>query len=92
MIEVAEDANEKAQRHSLLRRTRLRADYRAVFDTEAGQRVLADLFRNCVLEHVGYIQQETALHKQGRGWVFARIFKMLSMNDEELMRLTRENT
>ena len=89
---MVEDESEKVQRRSLRKRTRLREDYRAVFGTDAGQRVLADLFRSCVLEHVGYIQQETALHRQGRGWAFARIFKMLSMKDEELMRITRENT
>lgn len=84
-------ALKKAQRRSFLKRTRLREDYRAVFGSEAGHRVLADLFRSCLIDNVGYIQRETALHSQGRKWVYARIHKMLNMDDDELIRLVRDN-
>ena len=83
------DELDKAQKRSLRKRHGLRQDYRAVFGTEAGGRVLADLFRTCILDNVGYIQKETALHSQGRRWVFARVYKMMNMDDEELVKLSR---
>lgn len=82
------DEQEKAHRRLRLKRSRLRSDYRAVFATDSGRRVLADLFRSCVLDNVGYIQEETALHSQGRRWVFARIHRMMNMTDEELIKMT----
>ena len=86
-----EDLNAKVQKRSLLRRRRLRADYQAVFGTDVGRRVLVDLFHSCLLENVGYMQKETALHMQGRHWVYARIHKILNLDDEELQRLVEEN-
>lgn len=83
---------DEAQKRNFRKRRRLREDYRAVFATESGRRVLADLFRSCLIDNAGYIQQDTALHSQGRRWVFARIYKMLNMNDDELVKLTMENT
>ena len=85
------DENEKIQKRNIRKRSQIRSDYRATFGSDCGQRVLADLFRTCILDNVGFMQSETALHSQGRRWVYARIHKMLNMNDEELLRLTREN-
>ena len=91
MVDDAEGENAKAQRRSLRKRKRLSEDYRAVFGTDAGKRVMTDLHGRCVLDNVGFIQRASAVHMQGRTWVWARICKMTNMNDEELARLTREN-
>jgi hypothetical protein len=85
------DDLDKVQKRNFRRRRALRQDYCAVFGTEAGGRVLADLFRSCLIDNVGYIQRDTALHSQGRRWVFARIYKMMNMKDDELVELTKEN-
>lgn len=85
MTSVAEE-----QKRAWRKRRALRQDYRAVFGTEAGRRVLRDLFKVCVLDNVGYIQEETALHSQGRRFVFVRIHKMMNMDDKEIERLIGE--
>jgi hypothetical protein len=84
------DENAEAQKKALRKRVALRADYRAAFGTESGRRVLRDLFKVCVLDNVGYMQKETALHSQGRRFVFVRIHKMLNMDDKEIQRLIGE--
>lgn len=87
-----EEENEKVQKRNLRKRIRLRADYRSVFATESGKRVFADLFRSCITDNIGFMQKETALHMQGRRWVFVRIHKIMNMDDEEMMRLIEENS
>ena len=87
------DANEvaEAQRRSMFKRRRLVQDYEAVFTSLAGRRVLADIFRKCMLDQVGVMQKETAIHQQGRRFVFALIYKMLHVTEEEFLRLTEES-
>ena len=84
------EANE-AQRTSSLKRRRLVSDYRAVFSSDAGMRVLADLFQKCILEQVGVMQNETAVHQLGRSFEFARIYKMMRTSEEEFLRYMEES-
>jgi len=86
------DEIDKAQKINLRKRKRLREDYRAVFGTDVGRRVMRDLHKVCVLDNVGFIQKETALHSQGRRWVYVRIHKLINMGDDDLDRLMKEES
>jgi hypothetical protein len=68
------------------------ADYHAVFDTEAGQRVLADLYDFCGVakDDMPMGGDATGLHLAncaGKRRVALRIASMLNHDDDDLLRI-----
>jgi hypothetical protein len=86
---MAEELSPK-QKRVFFKRKRLRRAYKDVFSSEQGQLVLLDLQKMCVFANTDLVQPDLMLHAQGRIWVYKRIHKFLNMNDEELLRLTKE--
>lgn len=77
---------------ALARQRRRRADYAAVFGGAAGRRVLADLYRFCHMDQPSFAADPclTAFN-EGERRVFLRILGLLRLNDEDILRLAREN-
>lgn len=75
-----------------------RSHYRAVFNTPAGEKVLADLRRFCrahassviVSPQSGVIDTHAMAVNEGRREVFLRIVSHLHLNDADLLRLKEE--
>jgi hypothetical protein len=75
-----------------------RRDYRAVFDTDEGQRVLADLRGFCRVDSTcvivgkdGKIDTHATMVAEGRREVFLRIVEILRLTDEQLHKLKEMN-
>jgi hypothetical protein len=68
-----------------------RADYHAVFTSEAGRRVLADLYRFCLMDQPCFAgdPQATAFN-EGRRRVFLRLLAILRMTENDILQLSME--
>ena len=84
-----EDANEQ-QKRILWKRRRLRSDFQEVFSSPAGKRVMRELYKQSVEVNAGYIQRETALHMQGRRWLYVLICKNQRITDAEIVHFTTD--
>lgn len=72
-------------------RAGLRADYGAVFDTAAGQRVLKDLYRFCRMDQPTFTPDPcTAAFNEGCRRVFLRILGFRRMSMDDVMKLSKE--
>jgi hypothetical protein len=78
---------------TVVRRFLLCADYQAVFNSPAGQRVMHDLVRKTGLmkTHEGW-STEMVLYNAGQQDVVKHIAAMLRMRPEEFQRLTDRET
>lgn len=77
----------------LYRRARLRGDYRATFETEAGARVLADLYRFCLMDQPSFaVDPAVTAFNEGRRRVFLRILGLMRLSDQDVLKLSREMT
>ena len=83
------DGDERQQR-VWRKRKQIRSDFRAVFGSPAGKSVMRELYKQSVEANVGYMQRESALHMQGRQWMYALICKNQRITDDEIVRLTIE--
>ena len=81
---------DERQKRVFRKRKALRADFRAVFGSPAGKRVMRELYRQSVEANVGFMQRESALHMQGRRWLFVLICKNQRITDDEIVRLSTE--
>jgi hypothetical protein len=75
----------------LRRHRRRRADYVTVFTSEAGQRVLSDLFRFCHMDEPCFAADPciTAFN-EGQRRVFLRILGLLRLTDQDIVQLARK--
>lgn len=76
----------------LRRHFRRRADYAAVFGTEAGTRVLNDLYRFCHMDQPSFAADPfiTAFN-EGQRRVFLRLVGMLRLTDRDVLKLSTES-
>lgn len=80
-------ASEAAARHA-----RRRADYAAVFRSDAGRRVLADLFRFCHADQPSFaIDPFVTAFNEGQRRVFLRITAMLRLGEQDFVKLSTES-
>lgn len=76
----------------LRRQRRRRADYSAAFHSEAGRRVLADLFRFCHMDQPSFaVDPFITAFNEGQRRVFLRIAAMTRMSDEDFLKLSMES-
>lgn len=87
---MSEGDVDERQKRIWRKRKALRADFRAVFGSPAGQRVMRELYKQSVEANVGYMQRESALHMQGRRWLYVLICKNQRITDDEIVRLSFE--
>jgi hypothetical protein len=70
---------------------RRRADYEATFASEAGRRVLADLYRFCHMDQPSFaVDPCITAFNEGRRRVFLRILGILRLTDADIIRLAKE--
>jgi hypothetical protein len=78
-------------RNPLLRLKQRRADYHAAFTGEAGRRVLADLYRFCLMDQPCFAGDPHATaFNEGRRRVFLRILAILRMTESDILQLAIE--
>lgn len=69
----------------------LKACYDAVFSSEAGQRVLSDLLRNCQLTSRSMtMDRDALLFREGQRSVGIRLINTLNLKDEDIENLLKE--
>jgi hypothetical protein len=78
-------------RNPVARLRQRRADYHAVFTSEAGRRVLADLYRFCLMDQPCFAGDPHATaFNEGRRRVFLRILAVLRMTENDILQLAIE--
>jgi hypothetical protein len=78
---------------TLARLRRRRADYRSVFDSDPGWRVIADLFRFCRMAQPSFVAGDShaTAYQEGMRRVFLRIAGILRMDEERFAQLLKES-
>ena len=78
---------------TLARLRRRRADYRNVFDSDSGRRVMADLFRFCRMGQPSFVAGDphATAYQEGMRRVFLRIAGILRMDEQRFAHLLKES-
>jgi hypothetical protein len=81
----------KSPLDSLFRSLRLKRDYKEVFGTAQGQRVLADILRRAGVTHPQFdTDPEKARFLEGHRHLAHSIYRMVHSSDEPLLKLIAE--